>query len=384
MSQVGSPQRREASRTWALVSPASRSGVTAPRSAAARMPGRKPGDRVVGVGAGRDVRQAALGGQRGRARRAARPCRRSSGRRRWRGSPRAPSRGSAGVSTAHPERLGELARRVALDLRAASGSSRWRRRPGPGRGRGPRPRAGRRCPRRRCRRPAPSRASRRSASSAASRAVEQVLVEPGRELLEGVEHHVGARPRAAPRGCSRRSAPRRSARRRRARPRRRGRGRRRRSRRPPGAARRPCRRPTPSPRGGRRRAPRWSTWRRALSGYLPVTTTTRPRVAAYGGERLVRPRQHRHRRDGVVGVERPEPVPGGADRVRGQVRGQHRGRAAGPAARSSPRRGTPRRARRRARAGSRRSPARCRSGSCRGRTRPPGVSSWRCRACCQG
>ena len=42
LSHVGSPQRREASRTWALVSPASRSGATAPRSSAARMPGRKP------------------------------------------------------------------------------------------------------------------------------------------------------------------------------------------------------------------------------------------------------------------------------------------------------------------------------------------------------
>ena len=47
-----------------MVSPASSSGVTAPRSAAARMPGRKPATRVVGVGAGRDVRDAELGGQR--------------------------------------------------------------------------------------------------------------------------------------------------------------------------------------------------------------------------------------------------------------------------------------------------------------------------------
>ena len=42
LSHVGSPHRCEASRTCALVSPASRRGATAPRSSAARMPGRKP------------------------------------------------------------------------------------------------------------------------------------------------------------------------------------------------------------------------------------------------------------------------------------------------------------------------------------------------------
>ena len=42
LSQVGRSQARDAARTCSLVRPASRSGVAAPRSAAARMPGRKP------------------------------------------------------------------------------------------------------------------------------------------------------------------------------------------------------------------------------------------------------------------------------------------------------------------------------------------------------
>jgi hypothetical protein len=42
LSEVSSPQLRDASRIWALVSRASRSGVIAPRSKAALIPGRKP------------------------------------------------------------------------------------------------------------------------------------------------------------------------------------------------------------------------------------------------------------------------------------------------------------------------------------------------------
>src|SRR5689334_4637078 len=45
LSQVESPISREAARTSALVRPASASGVTAPRSAAARIPGRNPARR---------------------------------------------------------------------------------------------------------------------------------------------------------------------------------------------------------------------------------------------------------------------------------------------------------------------------------------------------
>ena len=70
--------------------------------------------------------------------------------------------------------------------------------------------------------------------------------------------------------------------------------------------------PTPhtSPSSRSTSSARWSRWSWALGAYLPVTTTTRPRVASYGGERLVRARQHRHRGDRVVGVERPEAVDG--------------------------------------------------------------------------
>jgi hypothetical protein len=42
LSHVTSPHARDASRTSAFVRPTSSSGVRAPRSAAARMPGRKP------------------------------------------------------------------------------------------------------------------------------------------------------------------------------------------------------------------------------------------------------------------------------------------------------------------------------------------------------
>ena len=45
-------------------------------------------------------------------------------------------------------------------------------------------------------------------------------------------------------------------------------------------------------------------------------------VAAYGGERLVRAGQDGDVRHGVLGVQRPEPVPRRADLVGGQVRGQ--------------------------------------------------------------
>ncbi len=46
-------------------------------------------------------------------------------------------------------------------------------------------------------------------------------------------------------------------------------------------------------------------------------------VAAYGGERLVRAGQDGDVGHGVLGVQRPEPVPRRADLVGGQVRGQH-------------------------------------------------------------
>lgn len=60
LSDVSRPQLREASRICAFVSRASRSGVIAPRSKAARMPGRKPHDRVVRVRPGGDRLDAEL------------------------------------------------------------------------------------------------------------------------------------------------------------------------------------------------------------------------------------------------------------------------------------------------------------------------------------
>ena len=65
--------------------------------------------------------------------------------------------------------------------------------------------------------------------------------------------------------------------------------------------------------------PRWSTCSRAFSGYLPVTTTTRPRCARTAASASWAPAQRRHRGDGVVGVERPEAVAGRGDGVLGQV-----------------------------------------------------------------
>ena len=81
----------------------------------------------------------------------------------------------------------------------------------------------------------------------------------------------------------------------------------------------------------------------ALGGYLPVTTTTAAAVAAYGGQRLVRAGQHGRRRDGVLGVQRAEPVASGADLVGRQVRGQHLVQRR-PEPGSAPRPGTRRRA----------------------------------------
>ncbi len=206
--------------------------------------------------------------------------------------------------------------------------------------------------------------------------VEQVLVEPGREVGQVVEDDVGAGREQLLAGAAAGEHRDARSRRRPARPRRRGRGRRRRRWRPRGAARRPCRRPRPQPSRWSRSRPRWSTCSRALGANLPVTTTTRPRVAAYGGERL-----------------------GGARRAAGPGRWRGRGRAPGT---GRPRRSTAsagrwsaeHRVERRAQPGGhlldrevdaelgaerqqrrRRSPARCRSGSCRGRSPRRGRSA---------
>ena len=108
----------------------------------------EPRDRVVGVGAGRDVGDAALGRRADRASRSARPCRSSSARPSWRGSPRAPSRGcavSAARRRARPRSPGPGRARPP----AASRSSRWRRRRRRRPGCARRRRAARRCRRRR-------------------------------------------------------------------------------------------------------------------------------------------------------------------------------------------------------------------------------------------
>ena len=54
LSHVGSPQRRDASRTWALVSPASRSGADRAPLVGGADAGPEAGHGVVGVGAGGD------------------------------------------------------------------------------------------------------------------------------------------------------------------------------------------------------------------------------------------------------------------------------------------------------------------------------------------
>ena len=61
-------------------------------------------------------------------------------------------------------------------------------------------------------------------------------------------------------------------------------------------------------------------WRWALARVLAGDHHDPAAVAAYGGERLVRAGQDGDVGDGVLGVERPEPVARRADLVRGQVR----------------------------------------------------------------
>ncbi len=136
MSHVDSPQWRATARTASLSSPASASGVRAPRSAAARMPGPEPGRDVGGVGTGGDRGEAVLGGEARRRCPAACSCRSSSGAGRCRGTPRPPARPLVPDGAPRPAR--RRTRRRHLDLggrhrRRDRGQPRRPRRPVPGR-----------------------------------------------------------------------------------------------------------------------------------------------------------------------------------------------------------------------------------------------------------
>ena len=321
LSHVGSPHRCEASRTCALVSPASRRGATAPRSSAARMPGRKPatassafvpvatvpmprasrerGEHVDQLGLAEEAAVAAVGAV-----------------------ALALHLVGLGREQLDAEPGGEVAGRVALDLGQRVAVA--------GRGHDA---------------VGPERTDRRREQERAVRAaavgdhdapprlevalqrlepgLQQVLVEPRGELRQALEHHVGPgvlellAGAAAGQHADAQHAGRAGAvdvvhvvadvd-----------------ARRPRAGAPRALPTPQTQPSSDVDVEAEVVDVPLGVGGILAGHDHDPAAVPAYGGERLVRAGQDGDDGHGVLGVQRPEPVPGGLDLVGRQVRRQH-------------------------------------------------------------
>ena len=314
-----------------------------------------------------------------RARRAARPCRTRTGRRRWRGSPRAPSRPSW-ASAPRPPGTARSPAQVRARRPAASRSTPWRRR----RSSGPRARTAA-ASRNALSAPPLNATSRRPwvrsvSSRAALRVSSRCVVEPGGELGEVGEHHVGAGLLQLVAGAATGEH---------------------------GDRGDACRLRTfdvvdvVADVDVRLVPPQDLTLARApdpplddvdveaevvdvqlgVGRVLAGHQHDPPVLTAYGGQRLDGAGERRHRPHRQVGIDLAEPVGGRGDVRRRAGAAPAGARAADRAWWSSPRRGTRRPARPRGPRASPRTRPPCRSASCRGRTRPPAAHSPAQRTC---